>query len=73
MKLTIARVRNFTERALRDRNLGAEIESIEWIGQRSKEKFGPLHFRVARVVLKLNDRRVAKTATLDSSNGFRIA
>jgi hypothetical protein len=73
MNLTIAKVRAFTKRALRDSDLEAEIESIEWIGQRSKAVHSNKEFRVARVVLKLDDgRRVGKLATITSTNGFTI-
>jgi hypothetical protein len=73
MNLTIAKVRAFTKRALRDNALDAEIESIEWIGKRSKPKFGNIEFRVARVVLKAADgRRFAKLATLETDNAFQI-
>ena len=75
MKLTIAKVRAFTKRALRDNALDAKIESIEWIGKRSKYKFGHdgVEFRTARVVLKSEDgRRFAKFATLETDNAFEI-
>jgi hypothetical protein len=73
MKLTKGKIRAFTKRALKDRGVDAKIVSIEWIGVRSKEKFGNDYFRVARVYLEANDGRgVYKYATLDTSNGFTI-
>ena len=75
MNLTIAKVRSFTKRALRDNNLDAEIESIEWIGKRCKYRHGNdgIEFRNARVVLKTADgRRVAKLACLETDNAFQI-
>ena len=70
--LTLAKIRRFTERALRDNKLDAKIESIEWLGKRSKERHGSAYFRVARVVLKQDGRRVAKTASIDTTNSFTI-
>jgi hypothetical protein len=73
MNLTIAKIRAFTKRALRDNNIAAEIESIEWVGKRSKPKFGNIEFRVARVILKASDgRRVFKSASIDTTNAFEI-
>jgi hypothetical protein len=73
MKLTKGKIRAFTKRALKDRGVDAKIVSIEWIGVRSKEKFGNDYFRVARVYLEANDGRgVYKYATIDTSNGFTI-
>jgi hypothetical protein len=74
MKLTLAKIKSFTRRALRDNNIRGEIISAEWIGKRSKAKFGSTEFRVARVVIEAHDgRRVAKFATLDTTNAFRIS
>jgi hypothetical protein len=80
MNLTIAKVRAFTKRALRDNALDAEIESIEWIGKRCKYRYAlsssanyGIEFRTARVILKASDgRRVYKTATLETNNAFEI-
>jgi hypothetical protein len=62
-----------TEYAGEIHGVDAKIVSIEWIGVRSKEKFGNDYFRVARVYLEANDGRgVYKYATIDTSNGFTI-
>jgi len=80
MKLTLGKIKSFTRRALRDSNIRGTIISAEWIGKRSSvtRRLGRCeykeYFRVARVVIEAPDgRRVAKFATLDSNNGFRIA
>ena len=74
MALTKANIRKFTRRALKDNNLNANIESIEWSGQRCKEINGPLYFRNARVILKSNNgSRFMKCATIDTSGYFRIS
>lgn len=74
MKLTLATVRRQTKRALRDNRLSATIVSIAWLGQRCACLVGPLHFRVARVVLESSDgRRLSKTATVYDDGSFRIA
>ena len=77
--LTLAKIRRFTERALRDNKLDAKIESIEWLGKRCAitRRLGRCeykeYFRIARVTLIGNDgRRVYKSATIDSNNGFEI-
>ena len=69
MKLTIAKVRRFTERALKDRGIkNAKIISIEWIGKRTA-----VTRRLGRCEYKEYFRvGVYKYATLDSNNGFCI-
>lgn len=73
MNLTIAKIRNFTKRALKDSGLNATIEKIEWVGKRSKQIHGNIYFRVARVTLIAPDgRRVYKSASIDDTNRFEI-
>lgn len=80
MKLTIAKVRRFTERALKDNGIkNAKIISIEWLGKRTAvtRRLGRCEWteysRTARVYIQANDGRgVYKHATLDSNNGFCI-
>ena len=73
MQLTKTYIREQTNRALKDQNIKAEIKSIEWLGQRCKEKFGNAHFRVARVILETENKQVMrKLATIDTTGYFSI-
>lgn len=75
MKLTLGKVKAFTRRALRDNNLDkAVIVSAEWRGKRSLAKYAacPYYFRVARVVIELDGRRVYKSVNIDTTGACRI-
>lgn len=79
MKLTLATIRKFTKRALRDNGLDAQIDSIEWLGKRCSidRRIGRCeykeYYRIARVTLISKDgRRVYKHAELNSNHRFSI-
>lgn len=79
MKLTLASVRKFTKRALKDADLEATIESIEWLGKRIEQthRIGrceyKTYWRTAEVILVCpKGRKVYKTATIESNNAFCI-
>lgn len=72
-QLTTSLVRRWVRFALKDKGFrSAKVVSVNWLGQRCAYRSGPGHFRIARVVIDVNGRRLNKNATVDTLGGFQI-
>lgn len=78
MKLTLARFKRDLHSALKSKGLEAEVVSVKWIGQRSKEQFGTFfrpagYFRYGHAVVRTKQgRTVIISGTIDTNGGYRF-
>jgi hypothetical protein len=74
MKMTLAKVKQLTRRALKENGLEAKIVQAAWLGQWCEPRGcceGPL-FRCATVKLAIDGREVSKSVMVEEDGSFMI-